>query len=175
MSSDKKWTFWLVILDFTTGQSRYTIEEIGTVNTLDNLYQYYKTLPKMNEIKRNQGKYGSIGFFQNGIKPAWEDPNNKNGGSYEFLVKTEIVNDVWRDLLLVAFGGTIGNNNSSINDKICGIKISPKRLNESYMVEIWCKEGGETIADHVYDQLSKLPSLTNKLKKEDVKYSKYGQ
>lgn len=144
MNFTDKWTFWLVILDFDSGTAKYTIEEIGKVNTIKNLYQYYHRLPQISEIKRNTGKYASIGFFKGAIKPAWEDPANKNGASHQFRVKENIVNEVWRNLLLSASSNELNSKlQPQQNNKICGLMVSPKKERGEYEIEIWVQTSDE--------------------------------
>ncbi|KAH0789417.1 eukaryotic translation initiation factor 4E type 3-B [Histomonas meleagridis] len=131
------WTFWLVIFNYAPKQQQqYQIEEIVTVNSVENFYNYYKEMPKIAEIKCANYKKASIALFKKSIKPAWEDENNADGQSICFLVSSQNVDKVWYDLMLLAVGGDlqkiVGTNN------LCGIIVGPK-VDDQYGVEIWTK------------------------------------
>ena len=171
MNFTDKWTFWLVILDFDSGTAKYTIEEIGKVNTIKNLYQYYHRLPQISEIKRNTGKYASIGFFKGAIKPAWEDSANKNGASHQFRVKEDIVNGVWRNLLLSASSNELNSKlQPQQNNKICGLMVSPKKERGEYAIEIWVSSDeppNPSFAEYICELVN---SADGQLKPTDVRF-----
>lgn len=177
---NKKWTFWLTIFDFTSSQFQYTIEEIGTVNNLLNLHQYYHTLPQIHEIKRNVRQYASLAFFCNGIKPAWEDPKNKDGASYHFIVEEKVVDQLWRDLLLYASGDLF--DFQTVNE-LSGIVVSPKKDRLLYEIEIWVKNFTPNPSDKIKEQICNLESLKNykddngklKINPDVILYNKLGQ
>lgn len=176
---DKKWTFWLTIFDFTSNQFQYTIEEIGSINNLVNLHQYYRTLPQIHEIKRNPRHYASIAFFCDEIRPAWEDEKNKDGASYHFLVDEKVVDNLWRDLLLYASGGLFDFKGT--ND-LCGVVVSPKKDRRNYEFELWVKKFTEP-CEKVINQICNLECLKNYkndkgeplIKPETIQYEKHGQ
>ena len=41
-----------------------------------------------------------IYFFKKGIKPLWEDPKNKEGGSFFLHIKKTFSNIIWENLLI---------------------------------------------------------------------------
>lgn len=111
-----EWVFWLVVFDMQ--QLQYQIEEICAANTVETFFSLYSELPQVSELKNYNYKKISIGLFRAGIKPAWEDPNNKNGGVFSFLVKLDPVvrgadrkrldiNEVWRNLMMMTVGGDL--------------------------------------------------------------------
>jgi hypothetical protein len=122
----ENWQFWLVL--FTrgpSGTSQYQIEEITTVGTVESFYQYYTALPKVSQLRNANGKRPSIALFRDGIKPAWEDPANAPGGAFHLLVPPDIVDDLWRDLLFCAIGGTLGDHvtpPNEVNGLVVGVR-----------------------------------------------------
>ena len=135
------WTFWLVIYNFSPNQQQqYQIEEIVTVNSVENFYSYYKEMPKISEIKCANYKKASIALFKNQIRPAWEDENNANGESICFLLNSQNVDKIWFDLMLITVGGDL--EDKVLKDKLCGIIVGPKK-EDQYGVEIWTKSLNE--------------------------------
>jgi hypothetical protein len=43
-------------------------------------------------------------LFQDGVKPMWEDENNKNGGRFILRLKKQYANYFWENLLIAFIG-----------------------------------------------------------------------
>jgi hypothetical protein len=72
--------------------------------------------------------------MKDGIAPMWEDPKNRNGGSFSYKVSNKNVCEVWRELNYVLVGETISNTASFVNC-VTGITISPKK--NFCIIKIW--------------------------------------
>jgi hypothetical protein len=72
--------------------------------------------------------------MREGVSPMWEDPKNRNGGSFSYKVSNKNVCEVWRELNYVLVGDTISNNSSFVNC-VTGITISPKK--NFCIIKIW--------------------------------------
>jgi hypothetical protein len=64
--------------------------------------------------------------MKDGIAPMWEDPKNRNGGSFSYKVSNKNVCEVWRELNYVLVGETISSVSSFVSC-VTGITISPKK------------------------------------------------
>ncbi len=73
-------------------------------------------------------------LMKNKIKPLWEDPRNKQGGSISFKVSNSDVVAVWKKLSMLVCGETISTCDGFIND-ITGLTISPKK--SFCIIKIW--------------------------------------
>jgi hypothetical protein len=72
--------------------------------------------------------------MREGVSPMWEDPKNRNGGSFSYKVSNKNVCEVWRELNYVLVGDTISSNSSFVNC-VTGITISPKK--NFCIIKIW--------------------------------------
>ena len=72
--------------------------------------------------------------MREGVSPMWEDPKNRNGGSFSYKVSNKNVCEVWRELNYVLVGDTISHNSSFVNC-VTGITISPKK--NFCIIKIW--------------------------------------
>jgi hypothetical protein len=79
-----QWKFWLILFSRGNSQQQYVIEEVVTVTTLDNFFQFCQSLPHPDELKSVNQKRPSLGLFRQDIKPAREDRRNAHGGSFSF-------------------------------------------------------------------------------------------
>jgi hypothetical protein len=76
-------------------------------------------------------------FFRKSIFPSWEEPRNKNGGTFQFVVcdiargntDKELANDVWHLVLLGLVGETLAE--ASIVNGAC------LKLRKSTTIEFW--------------------------------------
>ena len=168
---ERNWAFWLVILDYSESDTRYTIETICNIKSFQEFHDSFLKLPKISDIKRKiyARKYASIGFFEEGILPAWEDDKNKNGGAYKFQIRSENIDVVWRDLLICACGNMLDKHNNE--NKICGLMVSPKKEQFAYDVSIWVAEDKKD--QNLIKYICELKALKNILKPEDINYSKH--
>ena len=73
-------------------------------------------------------------IMRDGIKPIWEDPQNRNGGSFSYKVLNKLVYDVWKDLTYCIVGNSISQSKDFVNS-VSGITISPKK--NFCIVKIW--------------------------------------
>lgn len=76
-------------------------------------------------------------LMRSGITPRWEDPKNRNGGCFCYKVHNKTVYQSW-NLLFKYIATDSLSNNKSINDKINGITISPKK--NFCIIKIWMKD-----------------------------------
>jgi hypothetical protein len=74
----------------------------------------------------NLWQKGMFFIMREHIQPLWEDPLNKDGGCFSYKVNKNEAGQYWYRLGGLLLGGTLGKT-ADINNKICGISISPKR------------------------------------------------
>jgi hypothetical protein len=84
---------------------------------------------------------GMFFIMREHIQPLWEDPLNKNGGCFSFKVNKNDAGEYWFRLGALLLGGNLGKK-SEVQDKICGISISPKR--NYCILRVW-------LQDHEYN------------------------
>ncbi len=57
-----------------------------------------------------------IHLFREGIKPAWEDPNNCKGGHWTIRLKKGLTSYYWEELLFAIIGEQF-----DVGNEICGL------------------------------------------------------
>jgi len=118
LPTDKNWTLsgYHVLCD--------TVDSVEVVISLN------KALPD------NMIKFSMLFFMRNGITPLWEDPQNKSGGCFSYKVVNKHVVQVWRHMMYLVAGETLGLN-QNYSESINGITISPKK--NFCILKIWLK------------------------------------
>ncbi|KAF8456386.1 translation initiation factor eIF 4e-like domain-containing protein [Terfezia claveryi] len=75
-------------------------------------------------------------FFKEGIRPVWEDEENRNGGKWIIRLKKGVSTRYWEDLLLAM----VGDQFSDVDEDLCGVVLSI-RSNED-VLSVWTKVDG---------------------------------
>ena len=121
------WTFW-AHLPHNTDWSHNSYINIAEFTTVENTIAVTEVLPDV--LIENCMLF----MMRTGIKPTWEDPKNRKGGSFSYKVSNKNVHKTWRELTYVVVGNTISSKPQFINN-VTGITISPKK--NFCIIKIW--------------------------------------
>jgi translation initiation factor 4E len=121
------WTLW-AHLPHNTDWTLKSYIPISTFKNVEETIGLTETLPSV--LVENCMLF----IMKEGVKPIWEDPNNRNGGSFSYKVSNKNVYKVWKDLTYVLVGGTISKQSKFVNC-VTGITISPKK--SFCIIKIW--------------------------------------
>jgi translation initiation factor 4E len=124
------WTLW-AHLPHNTDWTLKSYIPISTFTSVEETIGVTETLPSI--LVENCMLF----IMKEGIKPIWEDPNNRNGGSFSYKVSNKNVYKVWKDLTYVVIGGTISKQSNFVNC-VTGITISPKK--SFCIIKIWMSD-----------------------------------
>jgi len=122
-----KWVLWHHSFDSgnweLNGYNKY-----ATISTVEEFWLIYNDLPSIN----NKDMWF---LMRDGIPPRWEDPKNKEGGSFKFRVRGEHAENTW-----LALSSYLVTENICINpvdsELISGLGVSPK--NNGYVtISVW--------------------------------------
>ena len=79
-------------------------------------------------------------FFKDGIRPVWEDDENKRGGKWIMRLKKGVADRYWEELLMAM----IGDQFAEAGDEVCGCVLSVRSGEDVFSV--WTKnDGGRNI------------------------------
>jgi hypothetical protein len=115
-------------LPHDTDWSLKSYKEIYEIDTVEGAIAVTETLPDV--LVKNCMLF----IMQKGVAPMWEDPKNRQGGSFSYKVANKNVYDVWRHLTYVLVGETISTQQSFVAN-VTGITISPKK--NFCIIKIW--------------------------------------
>jgi len=104
------------------------IKILGSISTVEEFWSYYQHMIRPDKLPGGC----KFALFQEGIKPAWEDKANEDGGSFVLRIKRVYANRIWEDLLLSYIG-----EQCEFNDDICGLYLNVK-ANEAN-ISIWTR------------------------------------
>lgn len=75
-------------------------------------------------------------FFKEGIRPVWEDEENKQGGKWTMRLKKGVADRFWEELLLAM----IGDQFAEASEEVCGAVVSVRSGEDVF--SIWTKNDG---------------------------------
>lgn len=79
-------------------------------------------------------------FFKEGIRPFWEDEENKKGGKWTLRLKKGVADRYWEDLLLAMIGDQFGE----AGEEVCGAVVSARNGEDN--ISVWTKnDGGKNV------------------------------
>jgi len=129
-SLSNKWTLW-AHLPHNTDWSIKSYIQICTFVTVEETIGVTESLPST--LIENCMLF----VMKEGIKPMWEDPQNRNGGCFSYKISNKNVYKVWKDLTYVVVCSSISKNMNFVNC-VTGISISPKK--NFCIIKIWMND-----------------------------------
>jgi translation initiation factor 4E len=63
-----------------------SLQCVNTVDTIEDFWGMYNNVPGIDKMEDNSDYM----FFKEGVRPAWEDPANANGGSFTIQFKGSV-------------------------------------------------------------------------------------
>lgn len=82
-------------------------------------------------------------LFKKGVRPEWEDPQNKHGGKWAYTIKDRKgvpIDDLWLHVMLAAIGETLEEDNDG---EVMGVVVNVR--NKFYRVGLWTRTIGRPI------------------------------
>lgn len=82
-------------------------------------------------------------LFKQGVRPEWEDPQNKHGGKWAYTTKERKgvpIDDLWLNLLLATIGETLEDDNDG---EIMGVVVNIRK--GFYRLGLWTRTVGKNI------------------------------
>jgi translation initiation factor 4E len=82
-------------------------------------------------------------LFQAGVRPEWEDPQNKHGGkwSYQFKDKRKVnIDELWLHVMLAAIGNTLEDEEDG---EVMGVVVNVRKA--FYRIGVWTRTVGKPI------------------------------
>jgi len=78
-------------------------------------------------------------LFKKGVRPEWEDVQNKHGGRWAYTFKgTKANDDAWLHLMLAAIGETLEDEN---DNEVMGVVVNIRKA--FWRVGLWTRTAGQ--------------------------------
>jgi len=135
-----------------------SIKCIGTFSYVEDFWAYYNHIIRPNDLPYACDYH----LFRAGVKPMWEDEENKIGGKYIVRIPRgkRTSSRYWEDVLLAIVGGQF----DVPTDEICGVVIST-RYNQD-ILSLWNKHAEAESKRKIHDTLRKVLNLPSHVQLE---------
>jgi translation initiation factor 4E len=130
-----------------------SIQSISRFGTAQEFWKVYSHLKRPSSLP----SVSDYHVFKQGIRPVWEDNENKKGGKWIMRLKKGVADRYWEDLLLAL----VGDQFMDAGDEFCGFVLSVRSGEDVF--SIWTKSDGVKnikIRDTI-KRVLKLPEGTN--------------
>lgn len=125
-----QYTLWIAqilenhIMDANEYENNLT--QISDFSSWDQFWEIYQHLQRPSSIPVNCELF----FFKKGIKPVWEENENRGGGKFILRIKKDHADKAWERLLISFLGQSF--------DLIVGIVVISKQAES--IISLWTKE-----------------------------------
>ncbi|KAL2119309.1 hypothetical protein VTJ04DRAFT_6269 [Mycothermus thermophilus] len=132
------WVFWFrPPISKANGFIEYekTLHPIATVEAVEQFFSIYRHLKRPSALPLVSDYH----LFKKGIRPIWEDEENKNGGKWVVRLRKGVADRYWEDLLFAIIGDQFGE----ASEEVCGVVLSVR--NGEDILSIWARANGQRV------------------------------
>ncbi|KAF1809635.1 eukaryotic translation initiation factor 4E-4 [Eremomyces bilateralis CBS 781.70] len=126
------WVIWYRPPTSKNSDYEKSIKPVCKISTAQDFWKVYTHLKRPSELPTVSDYH----FFKEGIRPVWEDEENKKGGKWILRLKKGVADRYWEDLLLAI----IGNQFAEAGEEVCGAVLSVRSGEDVF--SIWTKNDG---------------------------------
>jgi translation initiation factor 4E len=109
-----------------------TLHPMAKCSSVEEFFAIYKCLKPPSKVPLMTDYH----LFKSGIRPIWEDKENKEGGKWVLRLKKGVADRYWDEILFACIGGQLCDDSSQVN----GIVLSVR--NGEDVISIWTASTG---------------------------------
>ncbi|TVY84718.1 Eukaryotic translation initiation factor 4E type 2 [Lachnellula suecica] len=133
------WAFWYrPPISKSNGFVEYekTLHAIASFDTVEDFFSVYQHLKRPSTLPLVSDYH----IFKKGIRPVWEDDENKKGGKWIVRLKKGVADRYWEDLVYAI----VGDQFAEASEEVCGAVLSVR--NGEDILSIWTSvDGGRVL------------------------------
>ncbi|KAK2747377.1 eukaryotic translation initiation factor 4E [Onygenales sp. PD_40] len=137
-----EWTLWFTKPPSGKGDNwNELLKEVVTFNSVEEFWGIYNNISPTSEL----GLKADYHLFKKGVRPEWEDQQNKHGGkwSYSFRDKRSVpIDDLWLHAQLAAIGETLENDG---DNEVMGVVVNVRKA--FFRIGLWTRTVGKSTSD----------------------------
>ncbi|EEA26714.1 eukaryotic translation initiation factor 4E [Talaromyces marneffei ATCC 18224] len=135
-----EWTLWFTKPPSGKGDNwNDLLKEVVTFSSVEEFWGIYNNITPTSEL----GLKADYHLFKKGIRPEWEDQQNKHGGkwSYSFKDKRAVpIDELWLHAQLAAIGETLENDD---DNEVMGVVVNVRK--GFYRIGLWTRTVGKSL------------------------------
>ncbi|KAL8992558.1 MAG: hypothetical protein Q9188_007561 [Gyalolechia gomerana] len=116
------------------------LKEVVTFDSVEEFWGVYNNITPTSELALKSDYH----LFKKGVRPEWEDPQNKHGGKWAYQFKDKRatpIDELWLHLMLAAIGETLETNED--DGEVMGVVVNVRK--PYYRLGLWTKTVGKSI------------------------------
>ncbi|KAL8305357.1 hypothetical protein RB597_003793 [Gaeumannomyces tritici] len=133
------WVFWFrPPISKANGYIEYekTLHAMAEVGTAEDFFSVYAHLKRPSALPLVSDYH----LFRKGVRPIWEDDENRRGGKWIVRLKKGVADRYWEDLLFAI----VGDQFSDASEEVCGAVLSVR--NGEDILSVWVRrDGGKVV------------------------------
>ncbi|MCJ1357023.1 MAG: eukaryotic translation initiation factor 4E [Icmadophila ericetorum] len=134
------WTLWFTKPPSGKGDNwNDLLKEVVTFDSVEEFWGVYNNITPTSELALKSDYH----LFKKGVRPEWEDPQNKHGGkwSFQFKDKKDVpIDELWLHIMLAAIGETLEDDGDG---EVMGVVVNVRK--GFYRIGLWTKTVGKSI------------------------------
>ncbi|EAS29346.3 eukaryotic translation initiation factor 4E-1 [Coccidioides immitis RS] len=135
-----EWTLWFTKPPSGKGDNwNDLLKEVVTFNSVEEFWGVYNNITPTSEL----GLKADYHLFKKGVRPEWEDQQNKHGGKWSFQFKDKRsvpIDELWLHSQLAAIGETLENDG---DNEVMGVVVNVRK--GFYRIGLWTRTVGKLI------------------------------
>lgn len=132
------WVFWYrPPITKANGYIEYdkTLHAMMSVKTAEEFWLAYSHLKRPSALPTVSDYH----LFKEGVRPIWEDEENKHGGKWILRLKKGVADRYYEELIIACVGDQFGDE----SDELCGVVLSMR--NGEDVLSIWTRNTGQKV------------------------------
>ncbi|KAF2102374.1 eukaryotic translation initiation factor 4E [Rhizodiscina lignyota] len=131
------WTLWFTKPPSGKGDNwNELLKEVISFDSVEEFWGIYNNITPASELAMKSDYH----LFKTGVRPEWEDSQNKHGGKWAFQFKdkkTINIDALWLHVMLAAIGETLEDENDS---EVMGVVVNVRK--GFYRIGLWTRTTG---------------------------------
>lgn len=136
-----KWTLWFTKPPSGKGDNwNDLLKQIITFNSVEEFWGVYNNVTPVSDLALKSDYH----LFKEGVRPEWEDKQNKHGGKWSYLFREKrnvAIDDLWLHVMLSAIGETLEEEGDG---EVMGVVVNVRK--GFYRIGVWTRTLGKPIA-----------------------------
>ncbi|KAK5110269.1 hypothetical protein LTR62_006122 [Meristemomyces frigidus] len=130
------WTLWFTKPPSGKQDWNELLKEVISFDSVEEFWGIYNNITPASELAQKSDYH----LFKKGVRPEWEDPQNKHGGRWAYTFKggKSANDDTWLHIMLAAIGETLEDEN---DNEVMGVVVNIRK--GFWRVGLWTRTAGQ--------------------------------
>ncbi|KAI1267736.1 translation initiation factor eIF 4e-like domain-containing protein [Xylariaceae sp. FL1019] len=138
-----RWTFWYTKPPSGKGDNwNELLKELYTVNSVEEFWGVFNNITNVSQLPMKSDYH----LFKEGVRPEWEDPQNKHGGRWSYMIKDKRSVDIdklWMYTCAIAIGENLEEAVGEDQGEVMGVVINVRKA--FFRISVWTRTVGKAI------------------------------